>query len=484
MRQSAMQRFEQWLEQYRNFEKNPEKDFFRLDTMRYLCERFGNPQNAYKSIHVAGSKGKGSVSVFCASVLEEAGFKTGLYLSPHVADIRERISGPFSFLSETEYEKAVDAFIPAAESFIKEAGYEKAKPTWFELMTLFAFFCFRSCGMEWVVFETGLGGRLDATNVLLPQVCAITQIELEHTEYLGTTLQAIAGEKAGIIKQGIPVCIAPQKNEVQNVFEHKAREMQVPILCISDAANINYKSGNLSGAPRGGDDVGSNFGSAAEISFSAEKLRQFEKAYGRHLSFLRPLTAHLKLQGEFQAENAATAAAAVKLALPDIDERIIERGLEKAFLPARFETVRLPVQNGTLTIVIDGCHTANSMKGTLETFYAHFGAQCHLLFACAADKDVESMARLIKDSPCSFSRIALTVPGSAKRSDYEKTVRAFSSYSESASAAVVHADKDFGRAIRQAIDCAAKENKTLLCAGSFYLAGEVKNAIREFNPAV
>ena len=182
MRQSAMQRFEQWLEQYRNFEKNPEKDFFRLDTMRYLCDRFENPQNAYKSIHVAGSKGKGSVSVFCASVLEEAGFKTGLYLSPHVADIRERISGPFSFLPETEYEKAVNAFIPAAEFFIKEAGDEKTKPTWFELMTLFAFFCFRSCGMEWVVFETGLGGRLDATNVLLPQVCAITQIELEHTE--------------------------------------------------------------------------------------------------------------------------------------------------------------------------------------------------------------------------------------------------------------------------------------------------------------
>ena len=94
------------------------------------------------------------------------------------------------------------------------------------------------------------------------------------------------------------------------------------------------------------------------------------------------------------------------------------------------------------------------------------------------------MARLIKDSPCSFSRIALTVPGSAKRSDYEKTVRAFSSYSESASAAVVHPDKDFGRAIRQAIDCAAKENKTLLCAGSFYLAGEVKNAIRKLNPAM
>ena len=479
-----MQRFERWLEQYRNFEKNPEKDFFRLDTMRYLCERFGNPQNAYKSIHVAGSKGKGSVSVFCASVLEEAGFKTGLYLSPHVADIRERISGPFSFLPEAEYEKAVNAFIPAAESFITEAGDEKTKPTWFELMTLFAFFCFRSCGMEWVVFETGLGGRLDATNVLLPCVCAITQIELEHTEYLGTTLQAVAGEKAGIIKQGIPVCIAPQKNEVKNVFENKAREMQAPILYIGEAASISYKSGALNGAPRGGDDVGGNFGSAAEISFSAEKLRQFEKAYGRHLSFSRPLTAHLKLQGKFQAENAATAAAAVKLALPDIDERIIERGLEKAFLPARFETVRLPVQNGALTIVIDGCHTANSTKGTLETFYAHFGARCHLLFACAADKNVESMARLIQDSPCSFSRIALTVPGSAKRSDYEKTVRAFSSYSESASAAVVHADKDFGRAIRQAIDCAAKENKTLLCAGSFYLAGEVKNAIREFNPAV
>ncbi|MGI5172313.1 bifunctional folylpolyglutamate synthase/dihydrofolate synthase [Treponema sp. OMZ 840] len=454
---TSMRAFSRWLENYLNFEKNPKKDIFKLDTMKFLCAEFGNPQNTYKSIHIAGSKGKGSVSAFCASILEEAGFKTGLYTSPHVEDIRERITAPTHFFTEEEYSNALQAFIPAADLYISSRLNGRKKPTWFELMTLFAFFCFRNCKTQWAVFETGMGGRLDATNVLHPQACAITTIELEHTEYLGSTTEAIAYEKAGIIKPDIPVCIARQSADVKKVFKAKAAKEHTPIFFIEDiVTHIHYireKSG-------------------IEILFAPDAFC----ALNGSVFFSRPIKAHLKLHGAFQTENAALAAAAVKTALPDIDEQTIERGLEKAFLPGRFEIIHTKVRNKALTIVIDGCHTPNSIRGTLETFFADFGPSAHLLFACAEDKDVDSMASIIKDSPCSFSKINLTIPGKAKHSDYDKTLKSFYTRFEKS---LLNADKDYTALIHNAFEQAAAENKALLCAGSFYLAGEVKKAIQK-----
>ena len=471
-----MHEFEQWLEQYLNFEKTPRKDALWLDTMRFLCASFKNPQNAYKSIHVAGSKGKGSVSVLCASVLEEAGFNTGLYTSPHVSDIRERIGRASGFLTEAEYGYALKSFIPAADFLTAKKLEDKKPATWFELLTLFCFVCFRDCAMDWAVFETGLGGRLDSTNVLLPEICALTSIELEHTAYLGNTLEQIASEKAGIIKPGIPVCSVRQSPEVKTVFKNTAKKTGSPLFFLDDV--LESLAFHTDYHPVTKDDKLQKNSVVQRVSLVFKKPSAENKTF-----FSRPLSFGLKLAGDFQAENAALAALVLKTVLPDLDEGLIEAGFEKAFLPARFEITSFRGKNGGGTIVIDGCHTPNSVRGTLKSFYSRFASGCHLLFACAADKDVQSLAQIIHDSPCAFSRITLTVPGAVKASDYEKTRKSFEavfSSPDERGGGVLHGtgllcgSPDYEAEIQRAVECAENEKKVLLAAGSFYLAAEVK----------
>ena len=214
--------FETWLNQFLNFEKTPEKNIFWLETMRFLCEKFGNPQNSYKKIHVAGSKGKGSVCAFISSILEESGLKTGLYTSPHILSFYERISSAHSLFENEIYKKAENEMLSNEDFFKREHLPERRAATWFELVTLFAFLTFRQAHCDVSVLETGLGGRLDATNVVLPEVSVIMPIELEHTEFLGDTIEKIAYEKAGIIKEGIPVVCAHQTRVARSVFEKVA----------------------------------------------------------------------------------------------------------------------------------------------------------------------------------------------------------------------------------------------------------------------
>ena len=162
---SATRSFERWLDSFINFEKLPQKNMFWLDTMRFFCERLGHPEASSPCFHIAGSKGKGSVSKMIACILQEAGFSVGLYTSPHVLDFRERISRPDGFFDDAVYEGAAAELMHAVQS----AENEKKIPrpvTWFELATLYAFLCFRRARTDWNVFEVGLGGRLDATNVV------------------------------------------------------------------------------------------------------------------------------------------------------------------------------------------------------------------------------------------------------------------------------------------------------------------------------
>ena len=197
--------FENWLDGFLNFEKLPQKNMFWLEAMESLCAGLNHPEIFAPCIHVAGSKGKGSVSQMIASILDAAGCKTALYTSPHIQSIFERATLAHSPLKEKSYEDAADEL----RSFIEKStvsDLSASRPlTWFELLTIFAFLSFRKEGVDWSVFEVGLGGRLDATNVITPRVSVITPIEEEHTEFLGDTLEKIAGEKGGIIKRGIPV---------------------------------------------------------------------------------------------------------------------------------------------------------------------------------------------------------------------------------------------------------------------------------------
>ena len=235
---NAIDVFQEWLDDYLNFEHNPKKDIFWLDTIDYLCKRFDNPQDAAPCIHVAGSKGKGSVSRMISCILDEAGYKTGLYSSPHITDFRERISNAGKFFDEEIYEAAIKQMVPNIESIIPQSLPAERPITWFELVTLYAFLCFKIAKVDWSVYEVGLGGRLDATNVLRPKLCCITPIELEHCEILGNTLEEIATEKAGIIKPGIPVVLQQQKSEAMAVFNKKASSQNSRLLNIRDFTSI------------------------------------------------------------------------------------------------------------------------------------------------------------------------------------------------------------------------------------------------------
>lgn len=448
--------FEVWLDSYLNFEKTPQKNIFWLDTMRFLCEKFQNPENASPCFHVAGSKGKGSVSVFIASILDEAGYKTGLYTSPHILEFFERVSSPRGFFDAETYEKAAKELMEGV-SKINEKDFPKGRAvTWFELVTLFAFLTFREAKTDFSVFEVGLGGRLDSTNVIFPVCSCITPLELEHTEFLGDTIGKIAYEKGGIIKEDTPVVIARQKKEARKVLEKIAKEKNARAIFVEDEIkNLGFKIKPM-------EDESEIPEPEMEISFSSS-------------FFKRPIRTSLKMLGKFQAENAALASLAVKIAVPEISEEIIERGLKKARLPARFEIIKNPKGfEGIPFLILDGAHTVNSEKFTMETFSSVFGQKSGnskrtLLFACAADKDAKDIAPLFKKE---FDSVFLTRPGNVKQSDLSALQKAFDE-------AEIKYDlnEDFENQIKKALENSQREKSILLVTGSFYLISELKKFI-------
>lgn len=462
--------FQEWLDTFLNFEKLPQKNIFWLDMMESLAKLFGNPEQAYPCVHVAGSKGKGSVSRMVSSILSEAGMKTGLYTSPHILDFYERVTQNGIPFPDEIYEKCADEMREKIDSVLHNAEKNTKSPlpkgrsvTWFELVTLYAFLCFREAKVDASVFEVGLGGRLDATNIVRPKISVINTIELEHTEFLGDTLEKIAAEKAGIIKERTSVLCAACQPSVREVFRKKAAEMSAPIFFADDLLEkIDFSYGrDESESKRNGFFMTTEFSSKI---------------------FSRPIKAKMRLLGEVQAKNAFLAAAAVRLAFPKITESQIERGLERAALRARFEIMTFPKveshENGGAKtfFVLDGAHTVSSIRGTLETFNSIFGESgvakshsenpAHLLFACAADKDIEGIAKILKEAR--FQKVTLTSLNGAKKSDPKKCAEAFKN-----AGIEFTLEENIESALDFALSSAAKENAVLLATGSFYLAAEI-----------
>ena len=202
--------------------------------MRSMTSYFGNPENKFKSIHIAGTNGKGSVSLKTVRVLESAGFKAGLFISPHISSFRERITINQQLITEEDVVKHAAKVFEAIEQ-------EKLEVTFFEIVTMIAMLEFAEKQVDYAVLECGLGGRLDATNVIpRPEVCAITSIGYDHMEILGTTLELIAGEKAGIIKEGVPVVVGP--TVVQEAVVRKCREMNCKLIQVK---NEDYRKANV-----------------------------------------------------------------------------------------------------------------------------------------------------------------------------------------------------------------------------------------------
>jgi dihydrofolate synthase/folylpolyglutamate synthase len=420
-----------------NVEKG-QKTVFKLDRMRALCESLGDPQAAYRAIHVAGSKGKGSVSTMIARVLEASGRRVGLYTSPHLLRWKERISLAGNEMPEETILAAASEVLSLVDGRGPEDFPGGELPTYFELTTLIAFCAFRRAGCDRAVIETGLGGRLDSTNVVPSAASAITPIELEHTEWLGDSIELIAGEKAGIIKPGAPCYLSRQRDEAREVFARVCAERGSPLREAPELA----RTGDVSIGPTG---------TLARISF----------AKGSPLASRFPggVEARTPMIGTIQAENMALALLVAGETEPALMSPDAVRGLARSFLPARFQLLGLDPP-----VVLDGAHTPASIGLSLESLETLFPGPKALLFACADDKKHKEMAALLAPN---FDRITLTKPGAFKRGDLAALAASFG-----IAGARFRAKENYAEAIAFAREEAASLGMPLLVAGSFYLCSE------------
>ena len=210
---------------------------FDLENITRLAERLGRPDRAYPSAHIAGTNGKGSTAAFLEAILRRAGLRTGLYTSPHLEKINERIRICGEELCDEAFAAAFTRLYPLIEELLASGGL-RAHPTYFECLTAMALEVFAREHVEFAVFETGLGGRLDATNILTPAVALVTRIDFDHENYLGHSLAEIAAEKAGILKAGVPVVVAPQPPEARAVILRRAVELGCPVVETAEAFHV------------------------------------------------------------------------------------------------------------------------------------------------------------------------------------------------------------------------------------------------------
>lgn len=428
-----------YIESFTNLERSKTmKREYRLERMQALLEAFGRPERRLEVIHIAGSKGKGSTAAFVASMLDAAGYDVGLYTSPHVESYLERFTSARRPLPEhvlLEEADRIRTYLEGGGEVRFEHETHGGPPTTFELLTLLAFLAFVRLGYRYAVLETGMGGRLDATNVVSPLASIITPIELEHTEYLGDTIPKIAGEKAAIIK-GAPAFIGRLSDEALEVVRRRIEE------------------------------------TGAEAAFLTEEATTLELDTGIVPPLLRvgfrdgvSLKARLSMLGGAQADNAALAALCVRRLFPDVAAATLERGIQATWLPGRGELVRTA---DDVPVVLDGAHTPHSVARLRETFGELFGTRGVLIFGSVAGKDHETMARILADG---FDRVIIARPGSFKESSPEAVAGAF----ESAGASV-SLIPDAGAAVAAAL--AGGDGRPILVTGSFYLLGEVRRYIR------
>ena len=337
---------------------------YDLVRIRVLLAALGDPQLRGRFVHVAGTNGKGSTCAMIESGLRAAGLRTGLYTSPHLAEPTERIQIAGQPIAHEAFAAAFDRVHQCAESLLA-TGRMDQHPSYFETVTAMAFVT-QTAVCDWIVLEVGLGGRLDATNVVEPELCVITPVDFDHEAWLGRSIESIAFEKAGILKPGVPAVITPQRPEVDRVIRARAAELGVELIDPRD-----WQIGNLQV-----DREGSRF----EL---------------RHLSIACPLA------GEHQIENAR--AAAVALETIGVPGEAIQAGIAAARWPGRLERVsRAP------EIVVDGAHNpagARALARYLDSFYAD--EPLTLIYGAMRDKAVEEVAGTLFPR---FAKVIVTAP--------------------------------------------------------------------------
>jgi dihydrofolate synthase/folylpolyglutamate synthase len=421
-----------------NFELTPPcPDDLRLERMRAFLALLGNPQQRLRIVHVAGSKGKGSTAAMLASILRHAGYRTGLFTSPHLCAVEERIQVDDVPISQLE----LTALLDQAESALLSSK-KPIEPTFFEIATALGFLHFVQRRVQVAVVEVGLGGRFDSTNVCLPKISIITSISLDHTRVLGDNVASIAREKAGIVKPGRPVISGATAAEARAVIEQVCRERQSPLRQLGVDFGYEYAPG--------------------KVSAEGDTLPLFRM----HSARARWPWQALGLLGEHQAANAAVTLACVE------ELRVMEWTIPDAAVASGLATVkwaaRMEIMCRRPLIVLDCAHNVASAEALIETIESSFSAKHRfLVFACSADKDIEGILRILAPR---FDRLFLTRYGNSPRAVLPDQLAAALPRDGSFSFTLHHEARDALAAARSLAG-----NDDLICiAGSVFLAGELR----------
>ncbi|MBI5955040.1 MAG: bifunctional folylpolyglutamate synthase/dihydrofolate synthase [Chloroflexi bacterium] len=400
---------------------------FNLDRMFALMESLGNPQNRYPIIHVAGTKGKGSTSALCAAGLQVAGYQVGLYTSPHLLDYSERIQINGKPISHGQLVELVEEIKPHV------AKIEKL--TTFEITTALAFMAFAKYKVNAAVFEVGLGGRLDATNIVTPKVSVITSLSYDHMAVLGDTLTLIAGEKAGIIKQGVPVVSSPQKDEALAVLERVAKLKNAELTLVG--RDVKFKS------------VGS---SLEGQTFNVQRS-----------------TFRVPLLGSHQIENAATAYTALRTSGIPITDEQIQKGFSQVKWRARFEVARRDPP-----VIFDSAHNQDSFEKLGETLETYFpGKKVILIFGASEDKNIPGMFAALLPK---IQKIIITRADHPRALEVER-IQGLADQAGAESESVTPVKS----ALARALELSVKDGSIVLSAGSMFVTAEVMSAWKTSN---
>lgn len=427
----------------RNFRNAPEN--FDLGRMRELMAALGNPESKYPSIHIAGTKGKGSVAAFCSFALIAGGYRVGLYTSPHLHDYAERIQINSEPITHEELISLVEEVKPVIESI--------PKITTFEITTAISLLYFAKKKVDVAILEVGLGGRLDATNVVVPQVSVITSLSYDHTYVLGNTLAEIAGEKAGIIKPGVPVVVAPQDDEALLVIENIAQERSSPLVKVGKDIKFKALEHSLNGQSV-------TVGPAEPFSPNDESESTIDPVDNEETNLFIPLL------GSHQVENAATAYTALKVfgkyALP-IEDKAIREGFAKTVWPGRFD-----VLNSDPLLIVDSAHNRDSIKKLRQAIEDYFpGKEIVLLFGASEDKDIYGM---ISDLYPLIKEVVATESYHPRAMEVEQIVEIVNNLNKP-----VRSVPDVAEALRVALRIT--DDKTLtLATGSLFIAAGAREA--------
>jgi dihydrofolate synthase/folylpolyglutamate synthase len=428
------QQAEDYILSFTDYEKIPGIAYtsanYDLRRMEKLLQPLGNPHLGTRTVHIAGTKGKGSTAAMIAQTLIAAGYRTGLFTSPHLHTLRERIRINGAMISKADFAALVTELEPIVESVNKQADFGQL--TTFEILTAVVFTYFKKNRVDFQVLEVGLGGRLDATNVVKPDVCVITSLSLDHTEILGNNLAEIAAEKAGIIKPSCIVVTAPQVEDAAQVIRQVCHQQRARLIQVGQDIMWHKTGGDL----------------------YRQTLTVSTKSGHYDLN--------IPLLGDHQLENATVALAVIEALISlgtDISLQNIEKGFSQVSWPGR-----LQILSREPTIVVDGAHNAYSMRKLVTAIKEYFDYKmCFVIFGTSCDKDISGMAQELQ--PLS-NHIIVTSSSHPRAAPIQSLVEKFNSLG--VQTIVV---ENVAEALSRAL-ALAKKTDLILITGSLFVVAE------------